>query len=99
MPLNPKFDAIWLVGSLVVPILFFVIYRWASDAFFPNRPEAAVLFFFAIFTTFFDAPHIFATMGRTHFDKDEFRRRRLLHLSVLPIAMKSGVGSHYILDV
>ncbi len=91
--LSPKFDAIWLVGSLVVPILFYGIYRWASAAFFTNRPEAAVLFFFAIFTTFFDAPHIFATIGRSHLDKEEFRRRRVLHLLALPIAIAISVGA------
>ncbi len=81
------------MGSLVVPILFFGIYRWASDAFFADRPQAAVLFFFAAFTAFFDAPHIFATIGRSHLDKDEFRRRRVFHLVALPIAVAISVGA------
>ena len=84
---NPKFDALWLVGSLFVPICFYALYRWAATNYFSDRPEAGVIFFFVIFTTIFDAPHIFATLARTHFDRSEFKRRRNLHLLSLPMAL------------
>lgn len=43
---------------------------------------ALVVYF--LFTLLFDAPHIFQTFSRTHADPAEFRRHRLLHLTLLP---------------
>ncbi len=72
--ISPRFDKIFLLASLLLPLLFYGLYLamapWVQNH-LPVQPE---LFFFVLFTGLFDAPHIFQTFFRTHGDREVYIR-------------------------
>ena len=72
---SPKYDLCFFIFSCVLTFVFYGIYRIAHHAGFVLNGDAILITYF-IFTAFFDHPHIFQTFSRTHYDKEEFNKRR-----------------------
>jgi hypothetical protein len=75
---SPRYDLIFFIGSCVLTWVFFGIYRIAHHFGFFLRGDSILVTYF-LFTAFFDHPHILQTFSRTHFDREEFARRRRLY--------------------
>jgi hypothetical protein len=75
---SPRYDFTFFIGSCVLTFLFYGIYRMAHHWGFFLRGDSILITYF-LFTAFFDHPHILQTFSRTHFDKNEFAKRRRLY--------------------
>ncbi|MFN3650479.1 MAG: hypothetical protein ACK47B_12950 [Armatimonadota bacterium] len=75
---SPRYDLCFFIGSCVFTFLFFGLYRWAHHLGWLLRGDQILITYF-VFTAFFDHPHIFQTLARTHGDPVELQRRKTLH--------------------
>lgn len=75
---GPRYDLVFFIGSGTATLLFYGIYRLAIHWGYPVNAESVLITYF-IFTAVFDHPHIFQTFSRTHYDADEFAKRRILY--------------------
>ncbi|HEX8551774.1 MAG TPA: hypothetical protein VF681_09490 [Abditibacteriaceae bacterium] len=75
---SKRYDLTWFIGSCVLTWIFFAIYRAATVGGWAPRGDSILVTYF-IFTAFFDHPHIFQMFSRTHFDKEQFAKRRTLY--------------------
>lgn len=73
------------IGYLV-SLLFYLLFNLTTQFGF-DQPDHAAIVFSAIFVGIFDAPHIFHTLTRTHFDSHESRRRPIFHWVALLIPL------------
>ncbi len=76
---NPRHDLFFFIGSIFFSLFFYLVYLW-----FDSFPVGHPLYFYSIalthilFTAVFDYPHIFQTFSRTHHDRAEFKKRKIL---------------------
>lgn len=75
---SPRYDMIFFIGSCVLTFLFFGLYKIAHNFGFFLRGDSILITYF-LFTAFFDHPHILQTFSRTHYDKEEFAKRKNLY--------------------
>ncbi|MDX1932997.1 MAG: hypothetical protein SFU56_10360 [Capsulimonadales bacterium] len=75
---SPGYDLTFFIGSCLLTFAFFGIYQTAHHLGFLWRGDSVLITYF-LFTAFFDHPHIFQTFSRTHFDREEFAKRRRLY--------------------
>lgn len=75
---SPRYDICFFIGSCLLTYLFFAFYRVAHHFGFFLRGDSILITYF-IFTAFFDHPHIFQTFSRTHYDREEFQKRKALY--------------------
>lgn len=75
---GPKYDLFFFVLSGVLVFAFYGLYVLAQQWGLEPRGESVLLTYF-LFTALFDHPHIFQSFSRTHFDRDEFKRRKKLY--------------------
>jgi hypothetical protein len=75
---SPRYDLTFFIGSCVLTLAFFGIYRIAHHFGFVLRGDSILITYF-LFTAFLDHPHIFQTFSRTHYDRAEFAKRRTLY--------------------
>lgn len=87
---SPRYDLCFFVGSCVFTFLFFGLYHAARGMGWFLRGDQILITYF-VFTAFFDHPHIFQTLARTHGDREEFQRRRTLHTWGLAAFLLAGV--------
>lgn len=80
---HPTFDFALFIASPLVAAAFYGIYSLTGGSLDPENTRT--LTFFLFFTALFDAPHIFQTVSRTHFDPVERSRQRGL-IWLLPVA-------------
>jgi hypothetical protein len=84
---SEKFDITLFAASFLVgPFCYFVFVLFTKGRWVASDPQASVLFF-VLFTAIFDAPHIFQTFFRTHFDGIEFPRHPIKHSASLALAL------------
>ena len=82
-------DLVWFIGSVATSYLLLALYVGGVLALAP------MIFLWAVFI---DAPHVFATLSRTYFDREERRARKrlllgsLLFFAVGPALVLAGVG-------
>ncbi len=87
--INAREDLIWFIGSVTASYLLLALYAGGV------LPLVLML---AVWAILFDAPHIFATLSRTYFDREErASRKRLLIGSLLfffvgPLLVFAGAG-------
>ena len=89
---SPRYDLFFFVGSCALTFAFYGLYRVAHHFGFFLRGDSILITYF-LFTAFFDHPHIFQTFSRTHFDRDEFARRRRLYTWGLPGFIAAGFAA------
>ncbi|HEX7174415.1 MAG TPA: hypothetical protein VF240_03925 [Pyrinomonadaceae bacterium] len=83
-------DLVWIIGSVASSYLMFALYVGGVVPLLPMVALWAILI---------DAPHVFATLSRTYFDREERRaRKRLLWWSLLffavgPVMVLAGASS------
>ena len=75
---SPGYDLAFFIGSCVVSILFLGLYLWANAYGWAPGGDSVLMTYF-IFNALLDHPHIFQTFSRTHYDSEEFARRRGLY--------------------
>lgn len=75
---SPRYDLGFFIGSCALTFAFYGLYRAAHHMGFVLRGDSILITYF-VFTAFFDHPHIFQTFSRTHYDREEFHRRRGLY--------------------
>jgi hypothetical protein len=75
---SPRYDLGFFIGSCALTFAFYGLYRVAHHWGFFLRGDS-ILITYLLFTALFDQPHIFQTFSRTHFDRQEFSRRRGLY--------------------
>ncbi|MCS6859232.1 MAG: hypothetical protein NZT92_02790 [Abditibacteriales bacterium] len=73
-----RYDLFFFIGSCALTFVFYGVYRVAHHFGFFLRGDSILITYF-LFTAFFDHPHIFQTFSRTHYDTDEFNKRRTLY--------------------
>ncbi len=82
-------DLVWIIGSVASSYLLYALYVGGVVPLLPMVALWAVLI---------DAPHVFATLSRTYFDREERRARKrlllgsLLFFAVGPVMVLSGAG-------
>jgi hypothetical protein len=75
---SPRYDLGFFIFSCVLTFVFYGLYRVAHHLGWFLRGDSILITYF-LFTAFFDHPHIFQTFSRTHYDADEFAKRRALY--------------------
>jgi hypothetical protein len=75
---SPRYDLFFFIGSCALTLVFYGLYRIAHHFGFFLRGDSILITYF-LFTALFDHPHIFQTFSRTHYDREEFARRRPLY--------------------
>ena len=75
---SPRYDLVFFIGSCLLTFAFYGLYRVAHHFGFVLRGDSILITYF-VFTALFDHPHIFQTFSRTHYDRDEFNKRRGLY--------------------
>jgi hypothetical protein len=75
---SPRYDLAFFIGSCVLTFLFYGLYLVAHHLGFVLRGDSILITYF-LFTALFDHPHILQTFSRTHYDREEFARRRRLY--------------------
>lgn len=73
-----RYDVFFFIASAALTFFFYELYRAAHHFGWFLRGDSILITYF-IFTAFFDHPHIFQTFSRTHYDREEFARRRGLY--------------------
>src|SRR5687768_12976121 len=87
---SPRYDLCFFIGSCALTFAFFGLYRAAEHhGLFLNGNSVLLVYF--LFTAFFDQPHIFQTFSRTHYDREEFAKRRGLYTWGLPAFIAAGL--------
>jgi hypothetical protein len=86
---SPGYDLTFFIGSCVLTFVFYTLYRWAHHLGWLLRGDSILITYF-LFTAFFDHPHILQTFSRTHYDSQEFARRRPLYTWGLAAFMAVG---------
>jgi hypothetical protein len=86
---SPGYDLTFFIGSCVLTFVFYTLYRWAHHLGWLLRGDSILITYF-LFTAFFDHPHILQTFSRTHYDSQEFARRRPLYTWGLAAFMAAG---------
>ena len=87
--IGPRDDLVWFIGSVATSYLMLALYAGGVLALAP------MVFLWAVFI---DAPHVFGTLSRTYFDREERRARRrllagsLLFFAVGPLMVLAGAG-------
>jgi hypothetical protein len=76
---SPRYDLTFFIGSCALTFLFFGLYRVAHAWFGWALRGDAILITYFVFTALLDHPHIFQTFSRTHYDREEFAKRRRLY--------------------
>lgn len=76
---SKSFDLCLFAGTYLVGPFCYGLFVTQQGASWSTLSEENVLIFFMLFTAIFDAPHIFQTFYRTHWDGLEFPRRRFFH--------------------
>src|SRR5918998_2590805 len=82
-------DLVWFIGSVVSSYALFALYVGGVVPLVPMVAAWAILI---------DAPHVFATLSRTYFDREERRARgrllwgSLLFFAVGPVMVIAGLG-------
>lgn len=90
------FDLCFFIASPIWTYLCYFLYMYLRS--FPENSPAfydAAFIVTMIFHCFFDQPHIFQTLSRTHRDQHEFVRRRFLYTYGLGILLFSGLLLFY----
>jgi hypothetical protein len=75
---SPKYDLTFFMGSCVLTFAFYGLYWLACKWGFVIGGDAILITYF-IFTAILDHPHIFQTFSRTHYDFNEFAKRKMLY--------------------
>ena len=75
---SPRYDLTFFVFSALLTFAFYGLYRVAHHFGFVLSGDNVLITYF-VFTALFDQPHIFQTFSRTHFDREEFAKRRNLY--------------------
>jgi hypothetical protein len=75
---SPQYDLTFFIGSCLLTFAFYGLYMVASRFGFVLRGDN-ILITYLVFTALFDHPHIFQTFSRTHYDSDEFLKRKPLY--------------------
>ena len=75
---SARYDLCFFIGSCLLTFAFFGLYRVAHNWGWVLRGDSILITYF-VFTALFDHPHIFQTFSRTHYDRDEFGKRRGLY--------------------
>lgn len=89
---SPKFDLTAIIGPPVV--ITAIVLAWGNKlAAIDNVPPWLWVFL----VLGIDVAHVYSSLFRTYFDKDEFRRRRTLYLVVPAICWLGGVAIYAIL--
>lgn len=87
---SPRYDLFFFVGSSALTFAFYGLYRVAHHWGFVLRGDSILITYF-LFTALFDHPHIFQTFSRTHYDRDEFHRRRPLYTWGIAALVAAGL--------
>ncbi|GAB4460006.1 MAG: hypothetical protein OHK0029_23340 [Armatimonadaceae bacterium] len=75
---SPRYDLTFFIGSCVLTFLFFGLYQIAHHFGFILKGDSVLITYF-LFTALFDHPHILQTFSRTHYDREEFEKRKTLY--------------------
>ena len=76
--MNARFDGFFFIGSCLFTFLFLALYLFLATSGYSIKGES-ILITYGIYTVMFDHPHIFQTLSRTHYDTEEFKKRKYLH--------------------
>lgn len=87
---SPKFDLGAIIGPPVV--ITAVVLAWGNRL--ADLDEPAWLWVLLVLGI--DVAHVYSSLFRTYFDRDEFRRRRKLYLAVPAICWGAGIGIYAI---
>jgi hypothetical protein len=87
---SPRYDLFFFIGSCALTFVFYGLYRVAHHFGFFLRGDSILITYF-FFTALFDHPHIFQTFSRTHYDREEFARRRRLYTWGIAGLMGAGL--------
>lgn len=85
---DAKFDKRWFIYPFLLSPLAFGFWYLLKSGMGEMR---ATEILFLIFMGFFDQPHIARTFARTHEDKREFQRNKLMHLGLIPLLLLIAV--------
>lgn len=88
---SPRYDLTFFIGSCVLTFAFYGLYRLAHHFGFFLQGDSVLITYF-LFTALFDHPHIFQTFSRTHYDREEFEKRRPLYTWGLASLILAGFG-------
>ena len=84
---SPKFDLSAIIGPPVV--ITAIVLVWGSKiATIQNTPTWLWIFL----VLGIDVAHVYSSLFRTYFDKDEFQRRKTLYLAVPVVCWLGGIG-------
>jgi hypothetical protein len=75
---SARFDLFFFIGSCVFTFFFYGLYHLFVHLGYEVDGTSALGTYF-VFTAFFDHPHIFQTLCRTHYDREEFHKRPYLY--------------------
>ncbi len=88
---SPRYDLTFFVFSAALTFVFYGLYRVAHNWGFFLRGDSILITYF-LFTALFDHPHIFQTFSRTHYDREEYEKRRRLYTWGLGAFIAFGFG-------
>jgi len=88
---SPRYDLGFFILSAGLTFAFYGVYRFAHHLGFVLRGDSILITYF-LFTALFDQPHIFQTLSRTHFDREEFQKRRSLYTWGIAAFVAAGLG-------
>lgn len=75
---SAHYDLAFFIGSCLLTFAFYGLYRAAHNFGFLLHGDSILITYF-FFTALFDHPHIFQTFARTHADREEFQKRKVLY--------------------
>src|SRR5579862_755290 len=84
---SPKFDLSAIIGPPVV--ITAIVLAWGSKLASISEPP---IWLWILLVLGIDVAHVYSSLFRTYFDKDEFKRRRTLYLVVPAVCWIGGVG-------
>ena len=89
---SPKFDLSAIIGPPVA--ITAVVLIWGSKiAAIQEQP----LWLWILLVLFIDVAHVYSSLFRTYFDKEEFQRRKILYLVVPTVCWVGGIAIYAIL--
>ncbi len=86
---SKEYDLFFFIGSSALTFIFFGLYQLLKMNDVLLHGESILLTYF-IFTVLLDHPHIFQTFSRTHYDGQEYKKRRLLYTWGLGLLILDG---------
>jgi hypothetical protein len=90
---SPKFDLSAIIGPPVAITL--VVLVWGNKlASIQDQP----VWLWILLVLFIDVAHVYSSLFRTYFDKDEFRRRRTLYLVVPVVTWVVGIAIYALIS-